>query len=62
MNAKRLAQILDEEFQRDSWGDLDPWLFKIVAGSQDAEEEEEENANALREVMERVASRINETC
>ena len=64
MDGTRLAQILHEEFKRDNWGDIDPWLFKMVSGTLEVDDtvddDNAEDAEALREVLERVAKRINE--
>ena len=57
MDATRLAQILSEEFERDHWGTIDPYLFKTVGQDRC---EEDEDAPPLRQVMERVAQRINQ--
>ena len=55
MDAKHLATILAEEFERDRWGDVDPYWFRAVV----EEDMECEYARDLRKVMERVAERIN---
>ncbi len=55
MDAARLAQILHEEFRRDNWGDIDPYLF-----GETELDDHGEDAESLRKVMERAAKRITE--
>jgi hypothetical protein len=61
ITTKQLARILHEEFDRDGWGDIDPYLFKVVgAGKDDEDDDDFNNAEDLREVLERATARINE--
>lgn len=59
LTVTRLAQLLSESFELDGWGDIDPHLFSEVArpwvNSDHAEE-----AQALREVLQRVVNTLNE--
>lgn len=62
---EELARILQEEFDRDSWGDIDPYLFKIVADgtagkNEDGEQDEESlrDETGMKEVLARAARRI----
>lgn len=58
MKAEQLAQILADEFARDSWGYIDPYLFKMVSKGIDPDDDSAENAEALKEVLDRVVKRI----
>ena len=60
MTAARLAKILDEEFGRDSWGYIDPYLFRHIHQPPGEPDDNDEAAAALRSVLERVAKRIEE--
>lgn len=71
MDVIKLAKILDEEFEKDNWGDIDPWLFKVLGKNVEEEEEEDEDeedeedekdeeVENLRQVLNRVVKRINE--
>ena len=55
ITAQRLAQLLHEEFDLDNWGDIDPFLFKLVAEGDFAEDDD---ARALEEVLVRVVIRL----
>ncbi|MDO8599736.1 MAG: hypothetical protein Q7S02_06545 [bacterium] len=59
ITAKRLAALLDDEMERDSWGDLNTFLFKMIGeGNLDEEDEHFEDAKALEEVLVRVVKRL----
>jgi hypothetical protein len=59
LTAEKLAKILDEEFEQDNWGDIDPYLFKeVVKPVKDSDHADD--AEALREVLERVVKRLND--
>mgnify|MGYP001599056953 CR=1 FL=1 len=54
MTSEHLAKILYEEFERDGWGDIDPYLFRYVfEGDTDAE-----YAADMKRVLDRVVARL----
>lgn len=55
MDAKHLATILAEEFERDGWGDVDSYWFRAVA----EDDVECDYVRDLRKVIDRVVERIN---
>lgn len=64
---RRLAALLYEEFERDQWGDVDPYLFAMVADGRidgvdaDGEPLDEDLADGARgvhEVLARVCARL----
>ena len=57
LEVKKLARIMHEEFERDGWGDIDPFLFKLVV---DCEDDEDDDVMGLRSVLERVVKRLEE--
>ena len=58
--AQRLAEILGEEFERDAWGDVDPYLFRVLAEGHELDGEEmKRDVEGLKDVLERVADRLN---
>jgi hypothetical protein len=60
ITAKRLALLLAEELERDSWGDIDPYLFREVAEDDPDRPAttDPDDAKALAEVLERVTTRL----
>jgi uncharacterized protein YgfB (UPF0149 family) len=58
VTAQSLARLLDEELERDSWGDVEPFLLKMVANGIDADDDNAEDARALEEVLERIVARL----
>ncbi len=56
---QRLAKLLSEELERDSWGVVDPFWLKLVADSSIEHDgsEDMKNAEALSEVLGRVIQR-----
>lgn len=61
LTVKDLARLMAEELNRDHWGDVDPYLFEHIAEGRLEEEEEDandEDAEALKQVLERVISRL----
>jgi hypothetical protein len=56
----RLARILAEEFSRDGWGDIEPHWFKLVADECNETEPDAAEAEAMADVLQRVAARLNE--
>lgn len=67
ITAEDLARMLHEEFERDSWGNVDPYLFEAVAGSVadptllDPQEcDHAEGTIALREMLRRVVARFHD--
>lgn len=65
MTIHDLARILHEEFDRDAWGDIDPYLFEGLAKSLEDpslldpdETDQAEEIEGLSEVLERVLARI----
>lgn len=59
MDVIKLAKILNEEFEKDNWGDIDPYLFHLLSSGNEDEEDLIE-VNALENVLNRVVKRINE--
>lgn len=61
MTLKDLARILKDEFGRDGWGDIDPYLFNLASQDPDPEDEGDlhEDAQHMRKVLSRVVQRIN---
>lgn len=60
ITVQHLAQLLDEECERDSWGTIDPWLFKTVA--QDGvpiDAADDDAADGMRKLLGRVVERLN---
>lgn len=54
----RLAKLLSDSFEEDGWGDMDPyWLKEVVTPIEDSDHAKE--AEALREVLQRVVDKIN---
>lgn len=61
LTAQTLAQLLHEELSRDGWGDIDPDHFESIARSlPDSELGEPEHVESLRQVLQRVADRLNQ--
>lgn len=58
LNAKTLARILYEEFDRDGWGDINPSYFGVVAQEIDPEDDNAEEQVALDQVLIRVVRRL----
>jgi hypothetical protein len=65
MTAIDLARIMHEEFERDAWGDIDPYLFEGLANSLEDpslldpdETDQTTEIEGLAEVLERVVARI----
>ena len=56
LTVKALGKILYEEFERDSWGTVDPYYFKEPPRMGEATPE---NGEGLYEVLERAVNRIN---
>lgn len=63
ITAAELGRILYEEFERDSWGDIDPYYLKNPPKRDDHPDFDPENdggeMGGLYEVLERAADRIN---
>lgn len=57
ISAQTLAKLLYEEFERNDWGDIDPWLFKYVA---EDKLNEAADARALCDVLRRVLERAQD--
>ena len=54
MTSEQLAKILYEEFERDGWGDIDPYLFCCVSeGVTDVE-----YAAGMKSALDRVVVRL----
>lgn len=61
MTKEDLARILHEEFERDSWGDLSPELFRHVSEEtdpDDLDDDDQRDVEAIAELLERVVERI----
>lgn len=54
-----LGHLLYEEFQRDSWGTLDPDRFKDPPKKKNPDKDDDHNG--LYEVLVRVTKRLNES-
>lgn len=53
------AKILSEEFDKDGWGDIDPYLFKELAeGAPNPNSDCYDELVALEAVLERVLMRV----
>lgn len=52
LTVKELGNILFEEFERDQWGDIDPYYFKNPS--------KEDGEMSTYEVLDRVVKRINQ--
>lgn len=58
LTVERLAKLLSDSFEEDSWGDIDPYLFKeVVEPIEDSDHAED--AQGLREVLQRVVDALN---
>lgn len=61
---RKLARLISEELDRDNWGDVDPYLFKLIAdgeaGMPDLDEDLMRDSMWLHEVIERVVVRLGE--
>lgn len=60
LNAKTLAKILFEEFDRDDWGDINPSYFEAIAQGIDPKGDDDnvEEQIALDQVLRRVVKRL----
>lgn len=65
--ARLLARLLHEEFDKESWGDIDPYWVEMVANGLDEPEDPDdcdpdavEEAKNLKKVLDRVVSRLDE--
>ena len=59
LNSTKLAKLLHEELEKDNWGMIDIELFEVIA-DEDDDGEGETDALALRQILNRVAQRIND--
>ena len=63
VTGEKLAGMISEELEKDGWGDIEPYWFKVAAGMVEREENEDpenlENGAALRQALDRVANRLN---
>ena len=57
---KQLAKILYEEFDKDDWGDIDPYCFDVVANGIDSDDDNAEEHIAVENVLKRVVKRLKE--
>lgn len=53
-----LARVLYEEFERDAWGDIDPYLFYRVS-KPEPEDGNDDDVAGMEAVLERVVARLN---
>lgn len=59
LTSERLATLIYEELDRDSWGDVDPYWIKMVAEGNYAEDDDHhDQAEALGKVFDRVVERL----
>lgn len=56
LTVKELAQALDEAFEADGWGDIDPYLFKEAAVE---DSDHKRDADGLRETLRRAVDKLN---
>lgn len=58
LTVEHLAKLLSDSFEEDFWGDMDPyWLKEVVEPVEDSYHAED--AEALRQVLQRVVDKIN---
>ena len=61
LTTERLATLLHEELERESWGDVDPyWIQMVAEGSYTEEDSHHDQAEALAKVLDRVVKRLKE--
>ena len=61
LTTERLATLLHEELERESWGDVDPYWIQMVAdGNYTEEDDHHDQAEALAKVLDRVVKRLKE--
>lgn len=64
MTVQEFSAILSEEFERDAWGDIDPYLFKGIANEEtdpDDNGEIDRDTESMREALERILERVKST-
>lgn len=54
LTVEKLAKILEDEFERDEWGDIDPHLLWAVQQPRVADEESDDDVEGMRRALERV--------
>ena len=59
LTPEKLAEVLFEELERDSWGDIEPFLFRMIAEGIDRDDDQRDEANALKLVLKRACKRPN---
>lgn len=58
ITVEELAGLLDESFEEDNWGDIDPYLFReVIKPVKDSDHAED--VGALRQVLQRVVDKLN---
>jgi hypothetical protein len=61
LTTERLATLLHEELDRESWGDVDPyWIQMVAEGNHTEDDHHHEQAEALAKVLDRVVARLKE--
>jgi hypothetical protein len=61
LTTERLATLLHEELERESWGDVDPyWIQMVAEGDHTEDDDHHEQAEALAKVFDRVVARLKE--
>jgi hypothetical protein len=60
ITAERLATLLTEEFEKEDWGDIDPYWFTCACFPPDFDQDNYEDVEALRGILQRVAWRLND--
>lgn len=50
-DVRAFARLFHEALERDSWGDIDPFLLKMIAEGIDEEDDNAKDAKALRKVL-----------
>lgn len=58
LTVEKLAAMLYESFEKDKWGDMDPYWFKEVAEPVE-DSDHAEDVKGLREVLQRVVDKLN---
>ena len=63
LTTRNLARLMSEELEKESWGDIDPYLFEVIANEADKAEDEvgsndAAEASELQRVLDRVIERL----
>lgn len=63
LTTRNLARLMSEELEKESWGDIDPYLLEVIANEADKAEDEvgsndAAEASELQRVLDRVIERL----